>query len=245
MSKDSSVEVFSRLLKTSLKLPYAKINRTEFLKKELSGKVPEEQLQKAIKETPAKANVDKEVIEKIASSCINWQTLQVTAISFATGLPGGWYMAGTIPADLAQFYWHAIQLVQKLVYLYGWPELFDDEEQIIDDDSVLKITIFIGVMLGAGTANQVLKELAEKLSTQVVIRLPKEALTKYGVYNLTKQIAKWIGVKMTKASFSRFASKLVPILGGFISGGISLISMKHMGKRLNNHLKSLPLANFN
>ena len=37
-------------------------------------------------------------------------------------------MAATIPADLAQDFWHAIVLSQKLAYLYGWPDLLEDGE---------------------------------------------------------------------------------------------------------------------
>ena len=152
-------------------------------------------------------------------------------------------MAGTIPADLTQFYWHTIQLFQKLIYLYGWPELFEKVEDDIDDETLLRITIFIGVMFGASAASKVVAELAEKLSLEVSTRLPRKALTKYGIYNLAKQISKWIGVRLTKTTFSEAISKLVPILGGFISGGISYLSMEKMGKRLQRHLRELPLAN--
>ena len=37
-------------------------------------------------------------------------------------------MVGTVPADLAQFYWHTLVLAQKLAYLYGWPDLSDKGE---------------------------------------------------------------------------------------------------------------------
>lgn len=243
MESEKAVEIWNKVLKASLALPNSKINREQFLKKELSKKVSEEKLLRAIKETPAKAKIDKSIIDEIADGCIKWQTLQVTAISFVAGLPGGWWMAGTIPADLAQFYWHTIQLVQKLIYIYGWPELYENEDEQIDDETLLRITIFIGVMFGASAAAKVVSELSEKLSIQVATQLPKKALTKYGFYNLAKQVAKWIGVKLTKTTFSRIASKLVPILGGFVSGGISFFSMKKMGKRLQKHLSKLPLAN--
>ena len=29
-------------------------------------------------------------------------------------------MAGTIPADMTQYYVHAFRIMQKLAYLYGW-----------------------------------------------------------------------------------------------------------------------------
>ena len=243
MNGEKGVEIWNKILKASLSLPNSKINREAFLRKELSKRISSEQVELAIKTTPAKAKISKKIIDDIADSCINWQTFQVTLLSFIAGLPGGWWMAGTIPADLTQFYWHTIQLVQKLIYLYGWPELFEKVEDDIDDETLLRVTIFIGVMFGASAASKVVAELAEKLSLEVSTRLPRKALTKYGIYNLAKQISKWIGVKLTKTTFSRAISKLVPILGGFISGGISYLSMAKMGKRLQRHLRELPLAN--
>jgi len=37
-------------------------------------------------------------------------------LSTLVGLPGGWWIAGTIPADLAQYYQNVIQMAQKLAY---------------------------------------------------------------------------------------------------------------------------------
>ena len=46
-----------------------------------------------------------------------------------------------------------------------------------------------------------------------------------------------IGVKVTKAGFAKGVSKVVPIVGGVISGGISYVSMNHMGHRLSEVLR--------
>ncbi len=237
---DRSIDIWNKVLRAALDIPGARIDRVCFLKKEFSNKFPEQQTQNAISSTPAKAGIPKEQVDKIARGVIKFHLAKVTSISFLVGLPGGWWMAGTIPADLAQFFYQAVQLAQKLAYLYGWPEFYGETE--IDDETLFEITLFVGVMFGAEAANKVVAQLAERISTQIVDRLPKAALTKYGLYNLAKQVAKWIGVKLTKQSASRIAAKIVPILGGFVSGGISYLTMKTMARRLRNHLASLPLA---
>lgn len=237
---DKSIELWNKVLKASLSIPGAKIDRTGFLTKELSKRVTEAQMLSAIESNPAKAGIPRATMDEVAKGSVKWHLTQVTSISFLAGLPGGWWMAGTIPADLAQFYWHAIQVVQKLAYIYGWPELYSEDE--IDDETLLQITLFIGVMMGAQGAAKLVSDLAERVSAQVVKRLPRAALTKYGIYNLAKQVANWIGVKLTKDSFSRIASKLVPILGGAVSGAISFITMRTMARRLSSHLRSLPIA---
>jgi hypothetical protein len=165
----------------------------------------------------------------------------VSSVSFATGLPGGWWVAGTVPADLTQFFWHTLVILQKLAYLYGWPELLSEEGEL-DDETLLILTVFIGVMFGAESAGKILSDLAERVAAQVLKRLPRETLTKWGLYRLAREVAKWIGIKLTKESFARVLSKLVPILGGLISGTITWIAFTLMTNRLAIHLESLPLA---
>ena len=58
-----------------------------------------------------------------------------------------------------QYFWHVIVLLQKLAYLHGWPELFQDDEQI-DDETKGVLTLFVGVMLDADRANDGLGKLA-------------------------------------------------------------------------------------
>ncbi len=150
-------------------------------------------------------------------------------------------MAGTVPADLAQFYYHVIQIVQKMAYLYGWPELFDQDTEF-DDETLLRFSLFIGVMFGSREATIAITALSKRIAEQIAKRLPQKALTKYGIYNVSKQVAKWIGVKLTKETFAKALGKLIPIVGGFVSGSITLVAFKAMTKRLQKHLRDLPLA---
>lgn len=232
------IEVWNRVLRSALALPGARISRDSYLRKELSKHFSEQTVKKAIETTPAKAGIPASVVCSIAKSSVAWHRAGVTSLSFFTGLPGGWWMAGTIPADLTQFFWHVAVILQKLAYLHGWPELFEEEAEL-DDDTLLIFTVFIGVMFGAGTASKLLGDLSERVGAQVVKRLPQKALTKWGVYNLAKQIAKWIGAKLTKQSFARILAKLIPIVSGFISGSITWVSFSVMSKRLRRHLEKL------
>jgi hypothetical protein len=147
-------------------------------------------------------------------------------------------MAGTIPADLTQFFWHVVVILQKLAYLHGWPELFEEGTEP-DDETLLVFTVFVGVMFGAATAAKLLGDLAERVGGQVLRRLPQQALTKWGVYNLAKQVAKWIGIRLTKQGFARMLAKALPVVSGFISGTIAWVSFTVMSKRLLKHLENL------
>ena len=149
-------------------------------------------------------------------------------------------MAGTLPADLVQFYWHAIVLAQQLAYLYGWPSILEDGE--VDEETKLKITLLVGAMLGAGEAQKAMAEIAKRISEQVARRLPRIALTKTAFYPVIKQIGRWIGINITKNTFARGAARIVPILGGVVSGALTSYLIQKMAKRLKEHLKKTIFA---
>ena len=102
-----------------LKMPGAKINRESFLRKTFKG-LSEEEIMMCLAESPAKVIPAKE-IEKAANSVINSHTAKVTTISTVSGIPGGLALLATIPADLANYYYHIVSVGQKLGYLYGFP----------------------------------------------------------------------------------------------------------------------------
>lgn len=235
--------VWNMIMSAALAIPGVKVDRASFLRSHLKPYCDEWQIQMAIAETPANACIPPDVIDKLANRCIKLHVAAASGISFAAGLPGGWAMAGTIPADTAQFYWHAVVLSEKLAYLYGWPDLLDNGE--VDAETKSHITVLIGVMLGAAQANRVIGEVARRIAEQVAQRVPRMALTKTAWYPLIKQIAKWIGIRITKTSFARGAAKVVPIVGGVISAGVTAGTITPMAIRLKNRLRELPPAKCN
>jgi uncharacterized membrane protein len=228
------ITLWNKILKGAMELPLVKVDRAAFLKKELMLYCNPEDLEKVVSTSPVHF-VDKKIVNKIANGCINFHLTSVTATSALAGIPGGLAMFGTVPADITQFYGHIFCLAQKLMYLYGWPDL-TNEEGDLDDETVHILTLFTGVMFGEQMANQALKALEKELAKQFVKRLPRVALTKYSIYNIVKQVAKWIGIKITKDSFAKNVGKLVPIVGAPISGGMTYWTFKPMARRLKKHL---------
>jgi len=240
--EDKSLQIWFNVLKSSLSIPTVKVDRKAFLIKELSPYCNKEIIDKAIEITPRKAGVPKDDVEKIAKGVIKYHTLIVTSISAGSGIPGGLWMIGTIPVDLAQFYYHILQVVQKLAYIYGWPDIFEEGKEM-NDETLYILTIFIGVMSGTKSANEALNVISKQLAKELAERLPRLPLTKYVVFNVAKQIAKWLGVKLTKASFARILSKTIPIISAFLSGTLTYVTFKPQCNRLKKHLSELPLAN--
>jgi hypothetical protein len=234
-------DVWNSVLRAALALPGVKVDREAFLRRALSKHVTEKVLQSAIDTSPAKAGISKTAIRRIATANIKWHRAGVSSVSFASGLPGGWWIAGTVPADFTQFFWHVLVILQKLAYLYGWPELFSRDSEL-DGETVLILTVFVGVMLGAESAAKALGDTAEHASAQVLKHLPRGALGKWGLYRLAREVAKRIGIKLTDESFARYISRIIPILGGILSGTVTWISFSLMTSRLAAHLESSPLA---
>ena len=101
---------FESVLNAAAKAPLVRIDRAEFLRKQLSGRVSPETVNTAVERGPIAAGVPQDIIDKLAKGSIDFETMKVTAISAAAGLPGGAAIAATIPADLAQFYAHVLRI---------------------------------------------------------------------------------------------------------------------------------------
>lgn len=227
------------IIESASKLPLVKVDRTDFLTKNLSKLCTPLQVQKAITEGTLHADIPIEILDSLANAVINAETLKVTAISAAAGLPGGIAMAATIPADLAQFYGFVIRIAQELAYIYGWEEIFTESSEI-DAGTESQLTLFIGVMFGVGAANvAVAKLFGEAAMKAVTKKVAAKALTKTWYYPIAKKIAAMLGQKMVKETFAKGVSKAVPIIGGVVSGGLTLAAFKPMSHRLKKHLSKL------
>lgn len=230
---------FTSVIESASKLPLVHVNREEFLTKNLSKLCTQTQLQKAITEGTLHADIPIAILDSLANAVINAETIKVTAISTAAGMPGGFAMAATIPADLAQFYGFVIRTAQELAYIYGWGEIFTESSEI-DVNTESQLILFIGVMSGVNAANTAVAKLfGETAMNAVAKRVAAKALTKTWYYPIVKKIAAMLGQKMVKSTFAKGVSKAVPILGGAISGGLTLATFKPMAHRLQNHLSAM------
>lgn len=238
--KSDSNSFFS-ILKAAMNVPCVKVNRDDFLRRELSKYFSQEIVELAIQRNPASAGVSIDQIEVIAKSCINYETNKVTAISAAAGIPGGLAMVGTVPVDITQYFAHIIRILQKLIYLYGWEELYNSNGEF-DDETTNRLTIFIGVMFGVNSANAVVTKVAQSAATKIEKSLANKALTKGIIYPVVKKIAQKIGVNMTKQIFAKAVGKIIPVVGGVISGGLTYATFRPSANRLKAHLKTLQLA---
>lgn len=241
ISKNQEINVFDKILNEAVHLPGVRIKRSEFLNKSLSKYFNKDVVDKAIELNPALAGITKSELEKIVKSSINFEMKKLTALSAAAGVPGGLGLLVTVPGDFAQYFVHVIRIMQKLMYLYGWEEVFQDDDSI-DDETLSILTLFLGVMFGVKAANKVIFSLAVGAGERVKKELVEKALTKGTIYPIVKKISLALNVKMTKKVFASGVAKMIPLLGAVTSGGLSFISFKSMTSKLKNHLENLPIT---
>lgn len=240
---EHSGSTFHRVLDTAAKLPGVRINRGAYLRSALKRHCPDEQIDQAVAQSPAAAGIPLDVITEVANTSIKYETSKATGASALAGIPGGIAVFGAVPADLAQYIGHMLRIAQKLAYIYSWPDLFADAvDDDIDEATESILTLFIGVMVGVQFAQKGVSKVSAMMAAQVVRELPKRALTKGAVYPIVKNVAGFLGVKMTKKLFASGVAKAVPVVGAVLSGGLTLGTFYPMAKKLQKHLSSLELT---
>ena len=221
----TEAKVWFNILDAAKNIPGAKIDRETFLQKEYAKYCDQATVDKILLNGSAIAGIELTLMDKIAADVIKLHANTATALSFAAGIPGGFAMLATVPADIAQFYFHVIAAAQKIAYTYGWNSMNGESERFS-----LILTVFIGVMAGIADANKT----AESMFTeQFTNKLGKITLGKL-LDKTAARVAVIMGLQFTKRNVFKIAVKLLPLIGGILSGGITLLSFWPMCNNLKN-----------
>ena len=230
----AEAEEFAReFLLRVLRLRGVRIDREHFLRAELHKRgIGEATIARAVAENPAAAGIEPRMLDRIAAEVVEFETRKSTAMSFAAGIPGGFAMLGTIPGDITQFYVHAFRIMQKVAYVYGWTTFLEDTDEI-DDETLGKLAAFLGVMMGVGGASATVTTFAANVARPALQKqITGVALTKTAWYTPMKQVLRVIGIKLTKDSFAKTVTKVVPVAGGVLSGGLTYATLRVQSGRL-------------
>ena len=242
INKDGRVDTEDIII-LGLRIPGVHIDREEFLRKQFMKNYANDVIQDAVKFNPAHAGITVEKIDNIADQVIQYERNCVSGISLALGAPGGVAMVATLPADIAQYYGYMLRAIQKLLYLYGFPEINVENGVNIDDETMNLITLCLGVMYGVEGSVASIKILSNALGKGVEKKLLQKALTKGTFYPIVKKISRWFSVCMTKQVFAGFFRKAIPVVGGVVGGGITYLSFKPCCDNLKKSLQDTALCN--
>lgn len=238
INKDGRVDT-EDIIVLGLRIPGVHIDREEFLRKQFMKNYANDVIQDAVKFNPAHAGITVEEIDNIADQVIQYERNCVSGISLALGAPGGVAMVATLPTDIAQYYGYMLRAIQKLLYLYGFPEINVENGVNIDDETMNLITLCLGVMYGVEGSVASIKILSNALGKGVEKKLLQKALTKGTFYPIVKKISRWFSVCMTKQVFAGFFRKAIPVVGG----GITYLSFKPCCDNLKKSLQDTALCN--
>ena len=223
--------MLEEIISKAIQIPGVKVDRNKFLAECFSSEV--DLLENIINNGPVSAGITKEEINNIANKLIIRRTSQSSIASFAAGIPGGFAMAATIPADMLQFFGMSLRLAQELSYLYGSDDLWSNGQ--VDDEKVKnQLILYCGVMFGVSGAVSGVRILSTQVAKTALKKIPHKALTKTFWYPMIKKICSFVGYTLTKKSLASGVSKVIPVIGGVISGTINFASMMPMARRLND-----------
>lgn len=239
---DEAEEFAGKIIKRAASLQGVKIDRAMFLRTEVRKRCPDIDLDEVVATTPAAAGVPADVIDEIAKAVIDFETKKCAGLSFLSGIPGGPALFAMVPADLAQYFAHVMRVEQKLAYVYGWQTFLDDDDEV-DDETLMELIVLMGVMMGVGGAAGSVTKFAATVAQQGVVKtVQRKALTKTTFYPVMKSVLRVLGVNLTKQTFAKTVGKVVPIIGGVVSGGLTYVSFKPGAEHLRQHLRSLPVS---
>ena len=230
-------EVAMQVLEQVSKLPVVKVDRNQFLMDKFGKGLSQEEVGKLLADGPVNI-VSKDKLDKAAKACIMDNVLLSSGASVLAGLPGGIAMAVTIPADVAQYYAMALKLAQELGYIYGFQYLWSEKDKLTEE-AQNTLLLYLGVMLGVSGTGALLRAGGVAIGKQALKSIPQKALTKTLYYPILKKVLKVFGISLTKGTFAKGVSKVLPVVSGVISGGITFATMKPMGENLQKELSKM------
>lgn len=217
------------IVATISKLPVIRVDRREFLAKQF-GTSP--QLELIIAQGP-QAVFSPDELRGIANRIINQSTTKTAALSFASGLPSNPVtMIAAGGADVVQYFGFAFNLAQQLAYLFGEDSLFADGTTTMSEESKIRAIAYLGAMLGVAGAAQLIARTSAKVGANLGKQVAAKALTKTVWYPVLKRVGALVGQNITKKTVEKTITKAVPVIGGAVSGALTLVTFRPMGLRL-------------
>lgn len=169
-------------------------------------------------------------LEDAAKSFVKYQIAKCTTSGFITGLGGLITLPVSIPANIGSVIYVQMRMIAGLAYMGGY-ELNSDQVQTlvyaclagVSIDNVLKQA---GIKIGVKLGNNLIKKIPGQVLTKINQRVGFRLITKFG----TKGIIN--------------LGKVVPVLGGVISGGFDFAETKVIAARAYNMFIKNDLAAF-
>lgn len=230
MAKKTDGELYDvaiNMIGSVAKLPVIRVDRDEFLRQQFADS---EYLDEILEHGPQHVYTA-ESLRRKADGVIKRSTNRTTLAAFVAGIPGGPVAVAAGSADVAQYFGFAINLAQKIVYLFGEDDLFTDESEL-NEGTKVRILVYLGAMFGASGAATLVGKIAKEAGKNMGKMVAQKALMKTSWYPMLKKNGALVGKRIVKESVGKAVTKVVPVVGGAISGAITYATFRPMGGRL-------------
>lgn len=226
---NNMAEIALQTIALACQLPIVKVSRDNFLREEFKNS---KHLDVILKDGPQAVYTIK-ALRLRATRLVDSCTKKTALASFIAGLPANPVIAvPTTTIDVVQNMAFALNLAQKIAYLFGEDDLFREDHVSLSEEMQYRIVGYLGIMMGASGAGSLVMKTSLNVGRHLGNKVMRQALTKTLWYPLFKKVASSIGVKITKKSVGSLVAKTVPILGGVISGVVTYAAFKPMGNKL-------------
>lgn len=136
--------------------------------------------------------------------------------------------------------------MQKLFYLYGYPEIdLTQGPDGIDDGVMNMLIIGVGVMGGVTGASKFIVKISQMLAEGMTKKMLSMALTKKTAYQVAKKVLNYFTVSLTKNLAAKGVANSIKFVGGVIAGGITLVTFNKSCENLYSTLRESPLSDPN
>ncbi len=228
--------LFEKSFELALKIPGVKVNRTAFLKHQLRPYISDAKLN-LISEKKTYDIAEGKILDLVANATIKNHVRAVTLLSAASGVPANPLIAvGLASADIVQYFAQVLMLAQKIAYIYGFPDLMDENENFTEVSKSM-LFVLLAVAFGCKVGDQKIRLVLAALAKGVEKRLPKHALMHTWWYPIIKKIAPWFAKSMTKEKLGAIVGKAIPLIGMPLSGGFTYFSFRKAAKHLKVECK--------
>lgn len=164
--------------------------------------------------------------EQAISSLIHHESLKASASGLVTGLGGFITLPLALPANIAGLLYLQIRLIMAIAILRGYD---------VHDERVKTLIYFH--LCGNQTRKQLdIEEVGINLS---LLDNQLTQLTKGVIIKMSQQIALKLSCQLGRKGLITI-TRIVPVVGGIINGGIDYASTYSIGKYAQYHLKPIP-----
>ena len=146
------------------KLPIIRVDREEFLRQQFKDS---EYLDQILEDGPQSVYTPESLRSK-ADKIIAASTTSTSLTSFAAGLPGNPVaMIAAGGADVVQYFGFALNMAQKLAYLFGDDDLFSSDMDQLSEQTQNRIIAYLAAMLGVSGASTLILNVTAKASEAI------------------------------------------------------------------------------